>query len=409
MGVFRVAWLNLWRRPASTLLCVLGLGLGLGLAGFLVTLGTAVGRSLGRVDPAVTAVVVPKSSGLEGYLGGLHFGAYRAGDIFQLDPLEASLRQDIRPRHAIAVARFAHVDGIPVVGVDGRFFDRPAGLWAPELAEGDRPRALRQAVMGAELARRRGLAVGQRLEVHSDLVELPDPGAHGSGGAVSPRPSWSGEIEVVGRLARTGTSLDRAIFVPLALARETWVASSSLPEGIRHRARDGITHLWLTLDEDDHRARDQAYQIVHVGRAEQLVDVAGFQAQLGSLLGRGKGVAAALLALLLLLAGATLAILMSERMTALRPRLKRLAALGWRRRELTAIVAVEAGLVTLAAGLCALAIGAVLGVVMDRLGPDWLIREAGLSVWHGALAAGMVLVWGVSVGLAVPRRVSGAY
>lgn len=119
--------------------------------------------------------------------------------------------------------------GHPVVGTTAAYFehvrhgDRRPLVVAQGRVFGDGAGAVHEAVLGADVAARLGLAPGRAIVL-----------SHGDG-AFAANDHADQPFTVVGVLARTGTPVDRAVHIPLAgiaALHEDWVAGAPLP-GLR--------------------------------------------------------------------------------------------------------------------------------------------------------------------------------
>lgn len=202
-------------RPATFALQVLLLAVGIALATALL-LFTAQGEArLAREARGVDLVIGAKGSALQLVMTAVFQADAPTGNI----PLDAVDRLAEDPRIAL-IAPIGLGDAYGdwrIVGADGRYLD----LFDAKLEEGRPALETMDAVLGAEVARRSGLRIGDRFR-----------GGHGlsDGGE-----THDDHYVVTGALAPTGTAIDRVIVTPLeslwkthgqaaAAARETTAA-----------------------------------------------------------------------------------------------------------------------------------------------------------------------------------------
>lgn len=127
------------------------------------------------------------------------------------------------PMRLTALAR-----NYPLVGADHEYF-RVRGL---KLAQGELPLKIGEAVLGAEVAERLGLAVGD--EIRTDVSQAFDLAG-----------TYPVSFTVTGILAQTGTPDDRAVLVDL---RSAWIAEGI---GHGHKELDPNRDSKLLLDSAD--------------------------------------------------------------------------------------------------------------------------------------------------------------
>jgi putative ABC transport system permease protein len=192
-----LAWRRLVRRPATMLLNVLLIALGVAaITATLLVVGQA-NRAGERNAAAVDLVVGAKTSPMQLVLSGIfHLDAPPAP--FVLSMVEPALRHPMVKRW-VPLALGDSVDGYRIVGTESVAF---AALYDGQLRGGAWPTSQHEAVVGADVARDAGLAVGKRFASTHGLSAAGE--AH------------DGEVyRVVGVLERTGTVLDRLVLTSL--------------------------------------------------------------------------------------------------------------------------------------------------------------------------------------------------
>ncbi len=191
MNIFYLSWRQ-WRfRPVSGWLHVLMLALGLGALGFILMAQERVAQALQRDVAGIDVVVGAKGSPLQLILAGVYHLDAPPGNI----PLEEAQALGRHPQVAqwVPLSLGDSVAGFRVVGTTPAYLDWFGG----ELAQGDRWQAPLQAVLGAEVARRTGLRVGDTFA-----------GEHGLAGG---RAHTDHAFTVVGVLRANGSVLDRLV------------------------------------------------------------------------------------------------------------------------------------------------------------------------------------------------------
>lgn len=409
--MFALALLQLRRRPGGSLLALGALTLVFGLLGLLLRIADVQSTGLHRVDPAVDLVIGPKGNALRLVEGSLHLGRYHHDHVRGLTALRAIETAESPPRHVMPLARFAHIPAcagsggraeerpgaatawgtrsaavssggrpvavlpagaIPVSGVDDSWWERPLGVFGPSLASGRRPAAPGEVVLGAVAARRAAACGPGGLLAHADFR------AEGV-------PVWSGEVEVVGVLARTGTAIDHGAWGRLDDARQVY------REGLRHLGgrqyhEDLMTHLLVVLDPADPAQARWVYETFHTRRAEVVVVVEDLLEELGGLMASGS--AGRFVAPVLALAVALLVLVVGGRGEAGARDRGLLRALGYGPVAVAGVAALEAALLTVGALACAALV-------------EWVVVRpfvAGLPFGHLApvVTAGHLMLWGLA-------------
>jgi len=209
MSLWKIAWRSIEQRGLASALTVLSIGLGVSLVVTVLVVHEVVDRSFRRGAQGYDLVVgANKRSGLElvlstvYHLGGpvenLPYSYYRKfTDGEYADDVEA----------AIPVCVGDNYQGFRVVGTVPEMFTKLQYLegQAYQFAAGRnfRPAGHDEVVVGAEVARKTGLKVG-------DLFR-PSHGLDQAGGAGSEHEP----LRVVGVLGRTDTPVDRAIYMSI--------------------------------------------------------------------------------------------------------------------------------------------------------------------------------------------------
>src|SRR6266496_1756529 len=165
MNLVRIAYAYARRSPLATLLNLLLLTLGGAPITLLLLLTTALDERLKRDAAAIDLVVGAKGSPLQLVLAGVYHVDVPPGNI----PLEEveRLRRNPLIREVIPIALGDSYRGYHIVGTEPAFL----GLYGARLAGGALWSASLEAVLGAEVARRSGLALGAQFAGSHGLVE----------------------------------------------------------------------------------------------------------------------------------------------------------------------------------------------------------------------------------------------
>lgn len=219
MNVLSLSWRYLWSRPLSTALNLLLLTLGLASIAFVLIAQHQVDRAFERDLQGIDAVVGAKGSPMQLILAGVFHIDVPPGNI----PLEEVKKLQAHPQVAqlIPLSLGDNLQGFRIVGTTPDY----AIHYGATLAQGAFWTAPMQAVLGAQVARSTGLALGQSFV-----------GAHGlgSGGAVHGEALYA----VNGVLAPCGCVLDRLV---LTATESVWKVHDDM-----HATED--------MDEEDRAA-----------------------------------------------------------------------------------------------------------------------------------------------------------
>lgn len=192
MNSFALAWAYLRYRPLNTVLNLLLMSVGVAMITVLLLVGTQLEQRLSQNAQGIDLVIGAKGSPLQLILSAIYHADVPTGNI----PVEQVRKIVAHPlvKQAIPLALGDSYHGYRIVGTTVAYplhYDAQlaAGRWWVQPLE---------AVLGAEVAQRLGLAIGDRLA-----------GAHGlsEGGEVHAQHQY----QVTGIMAATGTVLDRLV------------------------------------------------------------------------------------------------------------------------------------------------------------------------------------------------------
>ncbi|MEZ5964684.1 MAG: FtsX-like permease family protein [Planctomycetota bacterium] len=239
--------------------------------------------------------------------------------------------------------------------------------------------AQRQAVIGAEVARRGGMKVGDWITPVHGAEDDPDPHVH-----------EESKCEVVGVLAPTRTPLDSSIFIPLSV-----FLTMDKHEGAV-RATGGDKQVALTALIVDFKTHMGANWLRHEfqTRADAQAAWTTFEVtELMRMVGNATDVLRVVAWLVLVVAAVSIAVALYNTMNERRREIAIMRALGARRWQIMSIILVEAVLIA--------GIGAALGVVACH-GATWLwgdVVEARTGVfvsWAAFSREELYLILGVA-------------
>ena len=224
--MFGLALAYLRDRSLTTALNVLLLALAVATLVILLVFSSQIGKRFERDAAGVELVVGAKGSPLQLILSSLYQIDAPTGNV----PLEAvdMLRSNPSVAFAVPLALGDNFRGFRIVGTEPEYAD----LYGASLAEGQMFAAPGEAVIGAEVARRTGMGLGQRFVGSHGLL-----GDGGSEHAHNP-------FMAVGVLEPTGSVIDRLILVSV---ESVWDA-----HGIAHEDESEHEHEHDADGVDDH-------------------------------------------------------------------------------------------------------------------------------------------------------------
>jgi len=233
MSLLRLAWRHLWAQPLTAGLNLLMLSLGLAAITFVMQISEQIEAGMRRDLAGIDLVVGAKGSPMQIMLSGVFHLDVPTGNI----PLSSLrlLREQPLVARAIPLSLGDSWRGHRIVGSTPEYLE----LYQAQVAEGRVWKQPMEAVLGAEVARRSGLGLGQRFAGSHGLGEQGD--AHGD----TP-------FTVVGVLAPSGTVLDRLVLTDL---RSVWDVHEAHEAAVPHErhTEPHTRHEVHDVHEDEHR------------------------------------------------------------------------------------------------------------------------------------------------------------
>lgn len=205
MSLLRLAWRYLWAQPLTAGLNLLLLSLGLGAICFVLLVSEQIDAGVRRDLAGVDLLVGAKGSPMQIMLAGLFHLDVPTGNI-PLGSLK-TLQEQPLVAQALPISLGDSLQGFRMVGSTPDYLS----LYQARFARGQAWTGPMQAVLGAQVAARTGLGVGQTF--------------HGSHGLGAEGESHAGQAyTVVGVLAPSGSVLDRLVVTDLA---SVWLQHSA--------------------------------------------------------------------------------------------------------------------------------------------------------------------------------------
>ena len=271
MSDLRLALSYLRHRILVTILTIVSVALGLGLAIAVLTLSAQTRNALGNETAFADVVIGGKGGPLQLVLNTLYYLDSPTGTI----PLSLwqKMKDDPAVSSVIPLNMGDNLYGAPIVCTVPEFFEgRKALRDRPLIASGTMFTKPFEAVVGADVARRQHLSVGQTFV-----------GAHGW--TISDDFHSQFPYTVVGLLSPTGSSLDRAVYTDY---HSSWIVHSHPDEDEKaeqeasgHDPAKEITALLVRLKQPGRRflmvqdinLHEQASAVVPVDQINKIVTV----------------------------------------------------------------------------------------------------------------------------------------
>lgn len=394
MTSLRLAWLNLVRHRAATLLAVFAIALTIACAGILLRLSRLADQRFSGIAVAGDALIAAKGSSIDAMLG-LHnaegpYPRFIPMRLFATLVDEAWYAAGNRA-HASSVIPFLYCgryeSGIRpgrahrVLGTIGAFFDMPEPAPGLAFAEGEWTDRASDIVLGANVARREGLRVGDTLRVeHWVSDDMPK-------GVLRPR-----YFKVSGILEPMGNAWDGVLFAHLLRAQE--MVEEGLAVAGQQTQWKGFVLNYVLLHAQPGKL-DSLGAMIDQQTVTQVVPLAETRASLLRIAGTGRSVGLAVALVALFLAATTLLAVMLGRFEGLSRQFAVLEAMGWRRAELRGLLAWEGALLGAAAVVLGIALDAacfpVIRGMLSGVLPGADVAEAGILASAPVWVAGFLL------------------
>jgi putative ABC transport system permease protein len=359
MSLFRLALAYLAARPLLTALNILLLSLGVATLALLLLFTDQAEDRLARDARPVDLVVGAKGSPMQLILSSIFHADVPTGNIKLHDAAQLLKNPMIASGTPLALGD-SHA-GFRIVGTDESY---PA-MYDAKVSAGRLFKEDMDAVIGADVAKRSGLAVGKQFV-----------GTHGltQGGSVHGGKPFT----VVGILERNGSVLDRLILTPVEsvwhVHEEHGAASNAAPAPASPAASAAAT---AHGDEEDEReitamlikyrtplAAASLPRAINSASGMQAASPAYESARLMNMVGLGVDTLQAFALALMASAALSMFIALTSALQERRYDLALLRALGARRSSLAFLV--------LAEGVTLLASGVILGLGLGHAGAQWL-------------------------------------
>lgn len=389
MTPFRLALLNLFRRPIPTWIAIFSIALAVACSGILLKLDLLSQSRFQTLANEGQSIVGAKAGQIEILLGAMNL---EADDP---DFLPSHLFDSIKSQENVQFADgvnsnpsklvkggvpflfFAKLGPYKVVGTSPDFIHRPIPPDSPKVAEGIWAEKLGDVVLGSRVASEMHLHIGDHIvpQVAYGAVNVPV------------------ELQVVGLLKPTDRIWDFGLFTSVEQAQ---LALSQINLGEKSIWGTQVLNYFLLYHDPQSLAPLQA--LVNKRTVAQIVPLKEALQRLQTLTGTGQTFGFMMTLLILFLASSCVSAMMITRFDAMIVQLGILRAIGYKKSELSQWLAWE-GLIL---GSCACLIGGVLDFVLF----PWFRTISGLEIpisisnpsiaslwiWIAALSATMLAV-----------------
>ncbi len=364
MTPFRLAYLNLFRRPLSTWIAILGISVAVATSGILLKIYTLSHSRFSTLANEGQSVVGAKAGGIDILLGSLNleggypgfvpynlFASIHSHQAVQFEDGAVSSPSYIRA--VIPFLYFADFEGYRVIGTSADFIHRPLNSDSPQLATGQwlKDGARDDVVVGSEVAKAQRLTVGSEIRVHTAVGSVPE----------------GFSLHVIGLLAPTGRIWDYALFSSIEEA-QLRLAKVDL----RDKSIWGTKVLNYFLIYHGPEATPGLRSLIDQRTVGQMISVQNEIEHLERLTGTGRNLGLLLTVLILLLSSASVATMMIARFESMAVQLAILRALGFQKVQIAYWLLWE--------GLILGFIAVVIGASIDFAFFPWIRSVSGLNL-----------------------------
>lgn len=372
------AWRYLWARPLGAALNVLLLALGLGSITFLLLVGAQLSKAFDRDLAGIDVVVGAKGSPMQLILSGVLHVDVPPGNI----PLKAVRELEKHPmvKSLIPISLGDSLQGFRIVGTSHAYAEH----YGATLAQGRQWTAPMEAVLGATVARKLDLKLGDRFI-----------GSHGLG--AGGHLHGDNPYTVVGILQPSGSVIDRLVLTDSASVWKVHEDYTAVDDEDRAAMEEEREITMALVQYTTPMAALSFPRYVNTSTEMQAAAPALEITRLLSMLGLGTDVLRAFAGVLLLTAGLSVFIALWSAVRERRADLAVLRMLGAAAPKVAALLLCEAVWLAVVASVLGLALGqgfaAALGWFLQL---DNSLLIGGIT-WPASLAVVPLLALGVSV------------
>ncbi len=365
MTPLRLAWLNLSRRRASTVVALISIAIAIACSGIVYRLYLLSQSQFKTFVKGVDVVVGAKASSIEMLLSALDFqgeypdfipsNLYRSlenpsgihfknEDAFRADDFQ----------NVIPIVFFAKFGRYRVIGTDQHLWNPSASSDAPALSQGEWFQNPKEVVLGSSIA------LHENLHRNDKIKALPWLSVSDAKENVKPI-----QLKVVGILKQTGSAWDQVLFTNY---KDAWNVFRERPDIVRGVWGTHVLHYMLMKVKPE--ALPRLSNLINKGTVSQLINVEEERQNLSRFLGAGEKVALLVSLFILVLGGLAVGGVMLTKFDGMITQFAILRAIGYQVHEIFLWLLWE--------GLIVGAMACVLGCVLDYLMFLWLRNLVGI-------------------------------
>lgn len=329
MSPLKLAFLNLSRRKVPSVIAVISIAVSIACSGILLRLNLVSENRFSTFGRGGDAIVGAKASGIEIILGALNgegeYPGFLPYVLFESLRAEQTLRFEdgvqVKPSYTksiIPFVFFARFDGYRIVGTDESFVTRPAEVDSLKFASGSWSSALNEVVLGANVAKKKGLKSG-------DIFVAQTWAGDAKSSSLAPSLSF----KVSGVFEPTNSAWDRMLFSNVQTAHQALMSMD-----IQKKSIWGPRVLNYFLIYLEPNGFDGVSSLVNHRTVGQAVLVTNEKTKLEKLTGVGTKLGLFVTVLILTLGGLSVASMLITRFDSMSLQLAVLRALGYKKKTI---------------------------------------------------------------------------
>lgn len=399
MNAFRLSFLYLRRHLFATSITVIALALAIAAVTILLKLEILSHSRFNTLAEQSDVIVGAKSGGIDILLGALNFEgdipAYVPQNLYETLKAKKDIQFEDQStyRESFVISQiapilvFGHYNGFTLIGTEPSFLNlQPTNSTAPQLQDGIFPSAVKEVMIGSDVAEKENVKLGDRLYVHARIHD-------------SAQESAAFDLKIVGILKHTGKIWDKGIYTNLETAQQAVVGTPG------YQTIWGPHVLSYFLINIKPGGESSLATLINQRTVSQLVFVDKEKKHLEELTGSSKELQFLIVGALLVLSTLTVLAVFFTRIEARSLELAVLRALGYARSDLTKLLLVEGFWMGLSSIVLAAIIefvmspvilstaGAQLPAVNSSNWPSWMILVTGVLALVAIAVASLPPLW----------------
>lgn len=398
MNSLRLSFLYLRRHLFATSITVFALALAIAAVTILLKLEILSHSRFNTLAEQSDVIVGAKSGGIDILLGALNFEgdipAYVPQNLYETlkAKKDITFEDQTTYRDSFVITQiapmlvFGKYNGFTLIGTEASFLNLQPAANSPQIAEGAFPSAVKEAVVGSDVAAKENIKLGDSLYVHARIHD-------------SSQESSAFALKIVGILKPTGKIWDQGIYTNLETAQQAVMAT---PGYQTIWGPHVLSYFLINIKEGGEAS---LATLINQRTVSQLVFVDKEKKHLEELTGSSKELQFLVVGALLVLSTLTVLAVFFTRIEARSLELAVLRALGWARRDLTGLLLIEGFWM----GIASIVLAAIIDVVMSPVilatagsqlppatsstWPPWMILVTGLLALVAIAIASLPPLW----------------